>query len=765
VKRNRADKQRDRERQRREAAPVKAAASEPALPLDSRPPGVERLIAAVAFAAVLAVVAFAHWPVLSAQAIIFDDGMYLFENPVLMRPSWSSAWTVLSEVFHSSTVEGYYEPLTLHSLMLDVAQGGARDNLLPFHRTSLILHLANTLLVMVLLASLTGQPRLAALVGLLFGVHPLTVEPLAWVWERKTLLATLFVLVSLIAYVRYARAAESGKRGRVTYVVALVAFLLALMSKPTVTPLPVMIVLLDAWPLRRRLRDRRVILEKAPFFALALLFGVVTIISTANTGQVTVQAGGGGVIRAIYLFGFYLLKIAWPVRLTSAYEMPQPMSLANVAVLANVLLALGVVVAVIVAVRRTRGGAVAIGWLLVGLMPTMGIVNYSWVAASDKYVYFPIVGVLIGLTFLLGSLWNSIRRRSNARLAWTIVIVACLVATLFEVRLTRRYLARWRDTITISRHMLSITPDASSALILLGDEYGRRGRTDEATRTFEHALRVDPHNAAANLAVCSLLAKSGRVDEAAARLETAQLRGTEQSQAAAHLLMGKFRLQQNRADDAIRYLLEALRLQPHNREAQLDLGLAYYEANRPDDAAACFQRVLGDALRDEEAVAAQFHLGMIALNARRLQDAVRHFEAVLAIDRVEPRAHFQLGLLAQSVGQVDRAVLHYRAALERNPASTARNNLARILATSRDDARRNGAEAVKLLEAAPPATKERADFLDTLAAAYAEAGDFSRAVATARDAADRAVKARDAKLEQQIRERIALYEKGIAYRE
>jgi tetratricopeptide (TPR) repeat protein len=369
------------------------------------------------------------------------------------------------------------------------------------------------------------------------------------------------------------------------------------------------------------------------------------------------------------------------------------------------------------------------------------------------------------LTFLLGALWDAIRRRSNARLAWTIIVVACLVATVLEVRLTRRYLGQWRDTITISRHMLSIAPGSSSAMILLGDEYGRRGRIDDATRTFEQALRVDPHNAAANLALCSLLAKSGRVDEAAARLETAQLRGTEQSQAAAHLLMGKFRLQQNRPDDAIKYLLEALRLQPHNREAQLDLGLAYYEAARPDEAAACFQLVLADAPRDEEAIAAQFHLGMIALKARRLQDAVRHFEAVLAIDRGEPRAHFQLGLLAQSVGQVDRAVLHYRAALETNPASTARNNLAWILATSRDDARRNGAEAIRLLEAAPPATKERADFLDTLAAAYAEAGDFSRAVATARDAADRAAKAGEGKLEQQVRERVRLYEKGMAYRE
>jgi hypothetical protein len=189
---------------------------------------------------------FAHWPALSAQALTFDDQQYLIENQRVQNPSWTGAWRFLNEVLEPATVRGYYQPLAMISLMLDCTLGGSPDNLRPFHRTSLILHAANTVLVIVLLYMLFGQPWAAAMVGLLFGVHPMTVEPIAWIGDRKTLLAALFALGCLNCYVQFTRT----KRWAL-YALSLALYVLALMSKPTTTLLPVGLLVMDFWPLRR----------------------------------------------------------------------------------------------------------------------------------------------------------------------------------------------------------------------------------------------------------------------------------------------------------------------------------------------------------------------------------------------------------------------------------------------------------------------------------------------------------------------------------
>ncbi|MFH0980558.1 MAG: glycosyltransferase family 39 protein, partial [Planctomycetota bacterium] len=231
--------------------------------------GPHRGLLAVLILVVALTVAAVHWPALSAQTLSFDDAQYLTKNLLVQNPSWASAGRFLREVLEPSTVSGYYQPLAMISLMLDHALGGRADQLRPFHRTSLILHISNTALVIVLLYLLFRQAWVAVAVGLLFGLHPLTVEPIPWIGERKTLLATFFALCCFITYVGYARR-RSWKR----YVACLVWFVLALMSKPTTTPLPVLLLLLDYWPLRRL--NKRAVLEKVPFLIIAGLSAVIT---------------------------------------------------------------------------------------------------------------------------------------------------------------------------------------------------------------------------------------------------------------------------------------------------------------------------------------------------------------------------------------------------------------------------------------------------------------------------------------------------------
>ena len=224
-------------------------------------------------------------------------------------PGWPGAARFLSEVLEPSTVRGYYQPLSMISLMIDYAFGGRPGELGAFHRTSLILHVANTALIVGLLQLLFRRVWVAALVGLLFGLHPLTVEPVAWVGERKTVLASFFALLSLVLYVGHARRRNLWLLGG-----ALFAFLLALMSKPTTTPLPALLLLLCYWPLRRL--SGRAVVEKLPFVALAGVAVVVTVISQGRTAQLTAPTEYSPVRGGLVLchnIVFYLYKIVWPV--------------------------------------------------------------------------------------------------------------------------------------------------------------------------------------------------------------------------------------------------------------------------------------------------------------------------------------------------------------------------------------------------------------------------------------------------------------------
>ena len=225
-------------------------------------------------------VALVYWPALSAQAISGDDNQYLTNNFLVQNPSWSSAQQFLTEVLEPSTVRGYYQPLTMISLMLDYAMGGRASDLSIFHATSICLHVANTALVIMLLYMLFGKVWPAIAVGLLFGVHPLTVEPIPWVGERKTLLAAFFALWCMILYVRYTH-----KKNWKLYIFCVLTYILALMSKPTTTPLPILLLLLDFWPLRRL--SKRTFLEKIPFFVIMIIFAAITIISQSRTANIT----------------------------------------------------------------------------------------------------------------------------------------------------------------------------------------------------------------------------------------------------------------------------------------------------------------------------------------------------------------------------------------------------------------------------------------------------------------------------------------------
>ncbi|MCL5282246.1 MAG: hypothetical protein M1376_20365 [Planctomycetes bacterium] len=226
-----------------------------------------------------------YLPTLSAQAMLFDDIQYVKNNPLVQNPSWESVRRFFDEVWRPSTVRGYYQPLTMVSLMVDRYLAAGPDDVSPYHRTNLLLHLGNATLLAVLIYLLFDEPVVAAGVALLFGVHPMTVDSVSWLSERKTLLASFFALISLILYVRFAQRRRTG-----FYLGCVSAYVLALLCKPITVPLPAMMLLMDYWPLDRF--GRRSVAEKLPLFAVGGVFAIITYVSQGNAGGVHWPAGG-----------------------------------------------------------------------------------------------------------------------------------------------------------------------------------------------------------------------------------------------------------------------------------------------------------------------------------------------------------------------------------------------------------------------------------------------------------------------------------------
>jgi tetratricopeptide (TPR) repeat protein len=465
-------------------------------------------------AAVAAAVLAAHWTALDARALSFDDPEYFLNNVLVQTPSWETAGRFLTEVSNPSSVRGYYQPLNMISLMLDCAMGASPENLLPLHRTSLILHTANAVLVMVVLYLLLDNLWAAAAAALIFGLHPMTVETLAWVGERKTLLAAFFALWSLVFYLRYARAsrpqrADSGPARRTRWpplAVSVAAYLLAVMSKPTALLLPIVMLVMDFWPLGRMDRSGglragkagtappplpdsllqrivKLVLEKVPFF---LIMGVSAVVTYISQGKLYAETRTP--LQALFIFChnivFYPFKMLWPANLTSHYH-PPPLLIGTFSIQAGIIGTVLLAAGLIVSLRWTR--SLAAGWaiFLVAIFPTMGVIGFSNVIASDKFAYLPVLGLLMVLVYLLD--WLGLGHAAapaHARPAkaaagkrpveagpsaeakpapaWKQVLIGAAVVALAsgEAVLTRRYLSHWTDSITLYRYMLAYAPES-----------------------------------------------------------------------------------------------------------------------------------------------------------------------------------------------------------------------------------------------------------------------------------------------------------------
>jgi tetratricopeptide (TPR) repeat protein len=628
--------------------------------------GVGRDLAAIAVVSMI--LCAVYWPVLSATAVHCDDDQYFRKNPLVANPGWDSARRFFGEVFEPSSVRGYYHPLSMISLMSDAACGGSAEDLRPFHRTNLLLHVGCAALTYLIVVELFRRPMIAVAVALLWGLHPLTVEPVAWVSERKTLLAAFFSFAAVASHLRYV----CTLRGR-WLIGGVLLFSLALLSKPTSTPLPIALLLLDAWPLVRW--GRRAIAEKIPYVALAAVSSVVTLISQGNSAgavPATQESLAAPILKVCHNVAFYLGKLVAPTNLSGYYPVPRPLGLSNLNVLIGVV-ATGALVAILILTwRRSRAPGICAAAFFVLLLPTMQIIGFRNVIAGDKYAYLPMIAAAIFAAWVLC-------RAAPARLAGRATIVCLTVVALVtaEAWATRRNLAHWRDTEALCRHMLAQTPDAPEILNHYGLFLMESGRADEAVYRFRRAIDADPTIVEARNNLGLAYSAAGDVDAA-----MACWRGV-------------------------------LGIEPREFTALYNLGTTLAGQGHVEAGIAALTRAIEARPR---AAAAHNNLAGLLAAQGRTAEALESFQRAVALEPASPSMRRNLATLLFRLGQSDAAIGEYREAARLQPDSAdGQYTLGDALrqAGRFDEARRAFAEALRL----NPADAEAAEQLRALESA------------------------------------------------
>jgi len=516
-----------------------------------------------------------------------DDLKYVVENPMVREGlSWAGVrWSLAG--FHA----GNWHPITWISHMIDATLFGM--NAAGHHLVSVLIHALGTALLFLVLARLTGNTGRSAFVAALFGMHPLHVESVAWVAQRKDVLSGLFFMLVLLAYERHVR-----RGGRWPYPAALACFALGLAAKPTVVTIPLVLLLLDFWPLgriRRRSADGarpgvppRVLLEKIPFLLLSCASAAITFLAQhagAAVRNIDDLPLGARFANALVAYATYLGRALWPAKLALYY--PHPLTSIpwwNI-VLAGLLVA-GISFAAVRAVRRRP--YLSCGWLwFVGmLVPMIGIVQVGDQASADRYTYLPLIGLSIMTAWLLPDLLVGRPRRRTAP-----GVVGVALLAVFAVR-SHEQLGLWRNGERLFRHTLAVTSGNWVIHNSLGFMLARQGRLEEAIAQYRASLDLRPDRVETLINLGSALARSGRPAQAADQLRLALRRNP--ASAMAHYDLGLLLSQQKLVprEDVIGHYRESLRLDPGYARAHNNLANELAESGLREEAIAHYREAL-----------------------------------------------------------------------------------------------------------------------------------------------------------------------------
>jgi len=674
----------------------------------------------------------------------YDDPQYVYDNVEV-----TSGLTLhgVTWAFTHSHLNNWH-PLTWLTHMLDWQLYERKAG--GHHLTNLLLHTASVLLLFLVLSQMTGALWRSAFVAAIFAIHPLHVESVAWIAERKDVLSGVFFMLTLGAYVRYVRRQTLGR-----YAVMWILFACGLMSKPMLVTLPFVLLLLDYCPLNRVTNQRlevgsrgsgvssqlpsqsyrepgwslvgHLILEKVPLLALCVVSSVATFLAQGNAiVSISRLPFWWRLNNAFLSYVVYVRQMLWPFRLAPFYTYPQTFPAWEVA--ASILLLIGLTAAAI-ALRRGHPYLVT-GWFwyLGMLVPVIGVIQVGSQAHADRYTYLPQIGLYLALTWMIADLAKSWRRR------WILTATATAVIA-FLSWIAWVQASYWREGESLWKHTLAVTGNNETAHSLLGDLALEKGLIDEAAAHYQAAVNVWPSSPTFQAKLGKALLRKGLNDEAVVHFQKAielASHRTDTERAELQSDIGNELLKKGLVDEAIVQFQQALELAPADRIIHNDYGNALLRKGRVDEAIVQFQKALDSGVEDAYA----------------------------------PTIHYNLGNGLRQKKLLSEAVAQYREALKRAPRLVAaQDNLAWTLATAPDASLRNGSQALELATQANQLSGGRDPvILRTLAAAYAENRQFSKAFESAKSALDLAITQRNQALVEALQHDISLYQRGLPYR-
>lgn len=710
---------------------------------------------------IAAVTIFLLWPAIHNEFLFqWDDWVCLEESQQHRRLSWDTIRWAFTTVVPFS-----YLPLIRLMHVLNFQLWGMQAA--GYHATSVLLHGLNAGLVTVLIWTLLGKiPSVteaqrqtsAAFVGLVFGIHPLQVEPVAWLTQQIIILSTFFSLSAMYAYLWLVQQ----PRNRCRYGIVLLLLVAALLSKVTAVALVLLMLTIDFYPLQRHLTIgwRGLLKEKLLWFALcAGMSGLFLWAAAEQHGLVSLARLGmmeRGIV-AVRGVVSYLEMLLWPAHLSPYYPIQGRVSLGQLQTVLSVAAFAAITTLTVVRIRRIPGLFAAWVAYLALLLPSSGLVQVGSHAAADRYMYMAMLPPL--MCGALGIVWAWRRMQKFGRTAIPALVGCWLV---FLAVKTREQIGWWHEDETVWRAVLQCYPQSEHAHWQLGNALAQKGQPNQAIDQYREALRINPDYAEAHIGIGVALAATDRLNEAithyaeAVRLAPASVE--------AHYSWGTALGAQARWAEAIEQYQITLQISPRHLQAQNNLGVTLARVGRTDEAIAH----LTEALRLEpDDAEAHNNLGIILAAQGKLAEAIAHYREALRTETDDAELHNNLGVALEREGKSAEAVAQFREAMRLKPDwPTAMANLTWTLATSTDAEVRDGKEAVRIGEQACTLTGFRdARTLDTLGAAYGEDGQWAKAVQTAQKARDMARVAGQVELAREIQQRLDLYKSSRPFRQ
>ncbi len=609
----------------------------------------------------------------------YDDPSYASDAPEVTRGLTGQGIVWAFTTRHASN----WHPLTWLSLMLDCQVCGTAP--WGHHLGNVLLHAANAILLFLVMRRMTGDFWPSAFVAAAFAVHPLRVESVAWIAERKDVLSGLFFMLTVGAYVGYARAPFS----LVRYSAVAAVLALGLISKPMLVTLPFVLLLLDYWPLERFTIEPRpadasasgatgaggfwrqaltLVVEKLPLMALSAAACIATVWAQQEAIEsLKYHSIATRIANAAVAYVAYLGQTLWPGNLTVIY--PHPGSALADWKIAAAAVVLAAVSATVFILRRRRYLAVGWLWYLGMLLPVIGLVQVGLQAMADRYTYLPQIGLLIAVAWSVAELGRA-RRWS----AGTYGVVAASVLAIMTVCACRQ-VSYWRDSVALWTHALECTANNTIAHCNLGLALVDRGELVKGIEQYEKALAIEPEAALPRNNLGEALKRLGRLDEAIREFRIT-LKITPNS-ADVQYNLGEALRQAGQLAEAVEHLRRSIELKPGRADAHANLGAALAQQGKMAEAVEQFYAALKI---DPNCVEAHNNLGVALARQQKFDEAIRHYAAAIKVRPDYAKAHNNLGAALDAQGRLGEAIEEYREAVRLDPDyALARHNLEEAL--------------------------------------------------------------------------------------